>query len=46
MLTIFNTKHLSWVDDGETSLNYYEMFADTSVDLPSAVYHFSTTTEK
>lgn len=46
MLTLFNTKHLSWVDGGETSLNYYEMFADTLADMPSDVYHFSTATEK
>jgi hypothetical protein len=41
MLNIFNTKHMVW-EDGETSVNYYELFIDDVTDLPSDVYYFST----
>lgn len=46
MVRIFNTKHLEWVDGGETSLNYFELFMDTSADLPTDVYQFSEGTAK
>ena len=40
MLTIFNTIHKGWEDE-TTSVNYYELFADTVSDLPNDVYYFS-----
>jgi hypothetical protein len=46
MVSIFNMKHVDWVDDGETSLCYYELFLDSSSDLPSDLYMFSTATAK
>lgn len=42
MLTIFNTKHITWIENDTTSLNYYELWADTTDDIPSDVYCFST----
>lgn len=41
MLSIFNTKHISWTDQGQTSLNYYELFMDSIDDLPTDLYMFS-----
>lgn len=47
MLTIFNTKHITWVgDNGDISLNYFELILDTASDLPSSVDQFSTENEK
>ena len=42
MLSIFNIKHITWTDDGDTSLDYYELFADSDADIPSDVYCFSS----
>lgn len=42
MLSIFNIKHITWIDDGDTSLDYYELFADSDADIPSDVYCFSS----
>ena len=33
MITIYNCKHLRW--SGQSSVSYYEFFADTSSDLPT-----------
>ena len=41
MLSIFNTKHITCTDDGQTSVNYYELFMDSSADLPDDLYAFS-----
>ena len=41
MLSIFNTKHMTWEDE-TTSVNYYELFLDSAEDLPDDVYCFST----
>lgn len=41
MRSIFNTKHLAWEDNGETSVNYYEIFMDSASDLPDDLYVFS-----
>ena len=41
MLSIFNTKHMTWEDES-TSVNYYELFIDSAEDLPNDVYYFST----
>ena len=40
MIQIYNNKHLTW--DGTTSINHYELFADTVTDLPSDPYYFSS----
>lgn len=40
MIQIYNNKHLTW--DGTTSINHYELFADTVADLPSDPYYFSS----
>ena len=40
MIQIYNNKHLTW--DGTTSINHYELFADTVTDLPSDPYCFSS----
>ena len=40
MLSIYNTKHITW--SGTTSINYYELFADTTSDIPSDLYIFSS----
>ena len=40
MIQIYNNKHLTW--DGTTSINHYELFADTVSDLPSDPYYFSS----
>ena len=40
MLTIHNMKHMTW--NGETSIAYYELFADTVSDLPDDLYYFSS----
>lgn len=42
MLTIFNTKHITWIENDTISLNYYELWADTIDDIPSDVYCFSS----
>lgn len=41
MLTVYATKHLTW-ENNTTSVNHYEMFADTLSDLPTDAYYFST----
>ena len=46
MVSIFNTKHIEWVDDGETSLCYFEIFVDSASELPSDPYYFSTASGK
>ena len=40
MIQIYNNKHLTW--EGTTSINHYELFADTVSDLPSDPYYFSS----
>lgn len=40
MIQIYNNKHLTW--DDTTSINHYELFADTVTDLPSDPYCFSS----
>ena len=40
MLSIYNTKHITW--NGTTSINYYELFADTVDDIPDDLYAFSS----
>jgi hypothetical protein len=42
MRTIYNTKHITWIDDGNTSLCYFEFFMDSAADLPSDLYCFSS----
>ena len=39
MVSIYNIQHKTW--DGNTSVNRYELFADTASDLPSDPYYFS-----
>lgn len=46
MLSIFNTKHIGWTDDGQTSVNYYELFMDSAADLPTDLYMFSNESSK
>ena len=46
MLKIQDTKHVEWIDDGETSLNVYVLIADTTADIPSDPYYFSTDMDK
>ncbi len=45
-LRIHNTKHLSWEDNNTTSVNYYELIADTLTDVPTDPYYFSTDTDR
>lgn len=46
MLKIQDTKHVEWIDGGETSLNVYVLIADTTADIPSDPYCFSTEKDK
>ena len=34
MITIYNNKHLTW--DGNVSINHYELFVDSALELPTA----------
>lgn len=45
-LSIFNIKHMYWEDDNTTSVDYYELIADTMSDIPHDMYYFSTDTDK
>ena len=42
MLSIFNTVHKFWEEENTVSVNYYELFVDSTDDLPDDVYCFST----
>jgi hypothetical protein len=46
MLKIHDTKHITWIDDEQTSLNFYVLIADTTADIPSDPYYFSTDMDK
>lgn len=46
MLKIHDTKHITWIDDEQTSLNFYVLIADTTADIPSDPYCFSTDMDK
>ena len=39
MVTIFKNHHIRWEDN--TSVNIYELFADSASDLPTDPYYFS-----
>lgn len=45
-LSIFNIKHMYWEDDNTTSVDYYELIADTLTDVPTDPYYFSTDTDR
>lgn len=40
MITIYSNTHLGW--QGNTSINHYELFIDSTSDLPSDPYYFSS----
>ena len=41
MLSIFNVTHKTWENE-TTSVDFYELFADTATDLPTDPYYFSS----
>lgn len=41
MLSVYNIKHLGW-ESPNISLDHYELFCDTTDDLPDNPYYFSS----
>ena len=46
MITIYKREHMGWEDNETTAVDFFEIFLDTSSDLPTDVYQFSTETSR
>lgn len=40
MLTVYKRIHMGW--EGNTAIDFFELFIDSDADLPADVYYFST----